>query len=350
MLLISILIATAGAQSIELPESLSSRAWASVGAETVAVDLAEELLADEPWLTAPATEMNDLRWERWGEWLRAESEAPEIDPRRRAGLVLFAAEQERWGNAWAHFERLGAAPEWAASLLPRLLVGAPATSPTGPGGFPRGLAEGVLLKPALPPAIEDDRPGSLRPRTMKISGLRVGQAVLDMKVVLEPSGIEVDILHVSGEAVTLSILLPEPPGQEIRVEYIDWMRQDERRAPLELTLLPGEEEHTLFGRFRHRGARLPSLPQGSLPVGFRRAGLRMEAPDDPQLAALARPLSQALGLLFEIPSEFVIWGSDPTPSPWTTTVLHLAHGLEGRQSLISIVSLVERYVLALGLK
>jgi len=335
-------------ESIHLPESSPARAWAAVGPETAPVELARELYGDEPWLATSEAHDPSLLWGRWSTWLREEGRREAIDPRRRAGLLSIAAGQGRWSAAWGHFERLGAEPGWAAALLPRLLPGVPAGHPTLPGGRPAPLATGVLLRPALPPPPAEDPPWSLRPRRAEVTGLVVGDSVLDFAISVEPSGVQVDLVHRSGPAVELRVLLPEPPGQEIRVEYVDWMRCDSLREPLLVEVLPGEEEHNLFGRFRPRRSPVPAVPNGGLPWGLERGGLWLEVRGEP--SAEERALARALGELFELESGCRAPGETGPNPAWEGTRVSLPSGEAGLRRRLELASLAEAYVLAGGLR
>ena len=328
-------------QGVELPEGPVARAWAGVGAETKPIDLAETLLASEPWRGDPAAATPDQRWSSWARWLGEEAGAEEPGPRRRAGLLLLAREQGRWRDAWVHLERLGGFPEWAAAAMPHLLPGVPAKSALGRGGLPGPLPDGVLLRPAPPPALEAKTRGRIGTRSARVEGLRIGEAVVTLVVSVEPSGVEVDLLHTGGGPATLRVLLPTPAGQEIRVEYIDWMRQDEVGLPLTLELQPGDEEHNLFGRFHPRHEPLPATPKGALPQQLQRGGLWIECAEGAPAEAEARAAVRAFGALLEVPTGIRRPGTLPA-SPWSATILHLpADEAEARRFLARIASAVE---------
>jgi hypothetical protein len=189
----------------------------------------------------------------------------------------------------------------------------------------------------------------LRPRQATLSGLRIGEAVVDLRVSLEPSGIEVDLLHVSGGPATLQVRLPEPPGQALQVEYIDWLRQDGARVPLALELLPGAEERSLFGRFQPRPRPMPALPSGPLPRCLARGGLWFETPSDDALARKAQPIARAIAELLGIPGGELAAGEPSASGFWNGTVVHLEAGARGLEKLIALLSMTEGFVLGGGL-
>ena len=61
---------------------------------------------------------------------------------------------------------------------------------------------GARIAPSLPPPLPPDAELTAN-RTAELRGLRVGAAVLDLRLELEPDGIQVDLDHVSGEACRL---------------------------------------------------------------------------------------------------------------------------------------------------
>ncbi len=327
----------------QLPASPAARAWASVGPETTPISLSEELLEQNPWLRRPRDADPELVWGRWGEWLGAERARELTDARERTGLLVLATSEARWSDAWLHFGRLGAAPRWAAAVLPHLFLGLPLDHPIEAGGIPAPLADGVLLTIAPPPAPAGAPRGSFVRRQASFPGLRIGAARVDLRITLEPSGVQVDLQHVGGDAASVRVLLPEPEGSEIRVEYIDWMREDERRAPLKLELLPGSEEHNLFGRFTERRERMPALPGQSLPESLKRGGLWIET--EGELEPELRAFASSLGSLFDLEAGLCSRKVPPPASPWTQTICHVGTGPTARARFMTLVSLAESYAL-----
>lgn len=350
MLLISVLLLFGSSGTLELPESPAARAWAGVGPESAPVELERALFHEDPWLAWPRKSGQTVEWQRWGEWLAAEGRSESADPRRRAGLMSIAAQQSRWSDAWVHFERLGGAPEWAAACLPRLLPGVPADHDVLAGGFPDALPAGIVLRPAVPPRIASDPRGSLRPRTAKVTGLVIGETTLDFTITVEPSGIQIDLEHQAGPGVEFAVILPEPAGQRVRIEYVDWMRQEMVRLPLPVKLVPGEEAVTLFGRFDRKSVVLPAAPKGRICAGLRRGGLSIEGPAEGELRESASALAAALGQAFGFPHSYRAYGEKRTVSPWSGVEMRLAPGQEGLETLIEIVSRAEGFVLDGGLQ
>ncbi|HIG12730.1 MAG TPA: hypothetical protein EYQ59_13880 [Planctomycetes bacterium] len=339
------------APTVVLPAGANARAWAGVGRETRAVDLGPELFKKQPWLQ-PGTPRADRRavWRGWGTLVKKEAQGERSDPGTRAALCLFATKEGRWRDAWNHLERLGGHPAWSAAVLPALLPGVPFDAPKGQGGLPGILDDGVLLRPAPPPPLT---PGTrYQTRESIVRGLRIGAATVDLRVTLDNSGIEVGLLHTSGAAVRVFVLLPEPEGLEIRVEYIDWMRQDERHGALELKLLPGEEERALFGRFKRRRLPLPASCGADLPRALAAGGLWFSWPglDSPgeaaELEEELRTAAEAMAALLDVPGGLIGIHEPPPRPPWNATIAHLPReAAEARRLLSAIASRLEAWVL-----
>ncbi len=345
MLLPLFLICQTLSSGVQLPESEAARAWAAVGPQTVPASIDEGLLVAAPWLVEISKASAQERWQTWADWLHLEAGADETSLPCRAGLLVLAADQDRWEDAWAHFSRLGGSPEWTAAMMPYLLPGISMAERPALGGLAAPLPDGVLLHPALPPALPGDPRGSLRHRIAKIDGIRLADATINMQITVEPSGVQVDLLHVSGGAVTLSVLLPETFGREITIEYIDWMREDVPHQALTVQLLPGSEELNLFGRYSRVGERLPQVPKGDLARGIRNGGLWFDCGEDPQLKQESLSFAKALGRVFDLPVGLTSAANPPLVEPWTPTVCHLPAGAAGRRKLLALASAAERYAL-----
>lgn len=221
-------------------------------------------------------------WTRWSADLAAARAPGQAEPEHEARLALFALEQMRWEDAWRHFARTSAEPAIVAGLLPRFLPGVDAGAPLAKDGFAGALADGVVLRPALPPAKGDAPPGRIERREMKLARLSVGKATLSLRVALEYDGVVVELAHVAGEPCALSVVLPCEAGYVFANEYVDWYAQETHGAPLGVTLKPGEEAHTLYGRLDLRPIRGPERVPERLPELVKRQGLVLElGPDDP---------------------------------------------------------------------
>ncbi len=327
---------------VELPEGPNARALAGVGAQTVALDLQRELLDERAWLR----DQGAATWTGWGAAVKCAAREPEGASAAHAALVLCAARQGRHQDAWGHLERLGGFPEWSAAMLPMLLPGVPLDSASGVGGLPGALPDGVLLTPAVPPHSGAQRPGRIEQRTATLHGLRIGEAILDFKITIDSSGIEVDLLHTGGGPATVRVLLPEPEGLEIRVEYIDWMRQDELRVPLTVELLPGEEEHNLFGRFRPRRSPLPSFSGELMPRALQFGGLWLAWSGDEALEPELRTAAEVMATTLGVPGGLIEQENSGSGSPWSATILHVPRERDAaRRFLSQIASRLEAWML-----
>ncbi|HUR27200.1 MAG TPA: hypothetical protein VM509_03380 [Planctomycetota bacterium] len=326
--------------SVELPPGPAARAFAGVGPTTAPTTLPGAALAtlDAPEWRTPGP------WTAWADAVRAEASATEPDPFRRAQLARTALAQGRFDDAWEHFAWTGAAPSVTAALLPQFLPGV--TQRAEAGGIVAALPDGALLQPAIPPPsvpAADVLLGRtwIERREMRLEGLRIGAATLAMKVKLESDGIQVEFEHRAGAAAHVRVLLPELADFEVRVAYVDWMRQDEVGRVLEFDIAPGDEEHTLFGRFKPRTIGWPTnLPQGT-PSALLRDGLELSFPEDAPDASLFRSAAPALESVLGL--RVTTNRADTAPFPGVE--LDLAEPNLARRKFVGMLTLTERYVL-----
>ncbi|MCP4035951.1 MAG: hypothetical protein GY733_03370 [bacterium] len=325
---------------IELPDSRAAKVWAAVGADTEPAPEPKglaDLLAPGAW-EKPAT------WRRWAALVAAEGKGDAPDPARRAELCLLAAGQKRAGDAWKHYEQLGASPAWAARTLPYLVPGVPPGTTIGPGGSINGLASGALLRPLTPPTSEGVPARALQWRTASVPKLAIGDAFVDFSIAVESSGVQVDVTHVEGEPVKIGVLLPEPPGWDVRVEYLDWMRQETLHEPLLFDVVPDEERHSLFGRILEARAVVPRALPKRLPAQLLQGGLELVlAPNDHEqalYAVVAEELAKLLSIEVRVRTE------GEALAGWTGTRYRMASGSQRRMKASALVSSVEEFVMA----
>ena len=190
-------------------------------------------------------------WRAWGEdlqALRASDKARRVAARAR--LALVALEQERPDDAWEHLAALRGDEGALAALLPRFLPGIPAGAALGAGGHAGALADGVELRPALPYEPLREGGGAWAPRAARLDGLVVGKARIGLELAVEGEGVQVTVRHQGGEAASVKVRIPRHPEYAIEAEFVDWWQQDTLGTAWELDLVPGGEEHVLYGRFK----------------------------------------------------------------------------------------------------
>ena len=322
-----------------LPEGPAARAWASVDPSSPIKDewmdelkeaTRDALRAQEPWQTPAA-------WEAWSDWISVERRGAV----ESAGLALLAAKGGREEDAWRHYAALVSDPVIAAAVIPRLLPGIPAElSASEP------LPDGCLLRPIPPPGALAAARGRTRPVTAS-AVLEVGEATLRLVISIEPSGVEVALHHLSGGPVTLQVQLPELLEREVRVSYIDWMRQDERNAPLSATLTPGMEAPVqLFGRFLGRSEALPASPTGSLPKQLLAAGLWIESEGQGEIPPIQSAAGAALSSALGVPGGARRAQKSTFTLPSAGLVIHLPDGPQGARTLSRIVRAAEAWLLS----
>jgi len=332
------------ALTVTLPDGPAAKAWAGVDAATVPAELPagwRVLEADDPW-SRPET------WKLWADLVAAEREGEAPRAEQRAGLALLARAHGRAQDAWGHFGTLTAAPEWAAAVLPYLLPGAPASARATRGGDPGVLPPGVVLAPLVPPSHPGAQPGDVEVLDAEVRGVRIGEARVALRVRLETGGVQVDVEHLGGGPARLFVLLPEPEGFEIRVEYNDWMVQDTLRQPLEVRLEPDAPPVSLWGRFLERPPLLPRGPAGRLPAQLALGGLALEVaaedPDRALLDAAAAQLERLLGIAVRVHAAGES-ASEDADAGWSGTRVRLSAGAERAALLRGIASAAEAYLL-----
>ncbi len=300
--------------------------------------------------SAPGQAWDWTRPLHWNLWAKAlQQEARESDPAARATLCILARAQGRMGDAWKHYERLGADPAWVAAVTHYLLPGAPLDSKVLMGGVLAPLPNGVLLRPCLPPLPELKEgqvpalPGGVLWRKASVRHMRIGEAWVDLTISVEDSGVQIDVAHRGGQPARVSIVIPEPEGYEIRLEYLDWMQTESLRQPIVVDLKPGEEPHTLWGRMMPAPKARPTPKPGHLPAGLREEGLFLELPEsDPQLPQL-QAISQTLADLLKIPVS--LGSSDHHKAAWTGTRMVLGPGPERASQLVWLAAATESFLL-----
>lgn len=291
----------------------------------------------------PAGWGGERAWRRWVELVRAEARAPEPDPRRRVELALLARMQRRDADAWWHLSRAAADPSLVAAALPAFLPGVPLELL----GSAEDLPDGVLLRPALPPALHDRR-GSLRQlagRTMEHRFVRVAGALLMMRVVIEGDGVQVDVTHREGPEVRLSIAPPVPPGVEIGAIYADWESLDGNPEAAELVLSADAPSHSIWGRFLPRAERWPApLPDPDRPPQPREE-LVLVVPAERRGEPVFARFAEALAELYELPCELVDENAGPGRHLLEPVAIHLGSGAESERKLVAMIGLAEAWAL-----
>lgn len=337
--------------AVELPAGPAARAFAGVGPQTVAAPLPGGPLGG---LETPEWRALEA-WQNWAAAVGAEAGASEPDPMRRAGLAQIALAQGRWDDAWDHFAATGGEPAVCAALLPSFLpgvrTGASANADAngfsvGKGGLVSALPDGVLLRPAAPPPSVPAAEVALgrawiERREMRLDRLQIGAAELSMKVGLESDGIQIDFEHRGGGSAHVRVLLPELADFELSVAYVDWMRQDEVNRVLEFDIAPGDEPHTLFGRFRTRTIAWPTnLPTNS-PRFLVEHGLAFDfasaAPDAEVFRAAGPGFAKILGLPVSL--------NPGSTGSFAGVRIDLSDPAVARRKFLGMVTLAERFAL-----
>lgn len=241
-------------------------------------------------------------WRTWASLVMAEAEEPGRDPARRAQLALLARAQGRGQDAWQHLIALDGQPAWIAAVAPRLFPGIPMDVPLGPGGRPKSIPAGTILRPLLPPRSPEAPTWRIEWRNASYGLLPVGESEVDLLMMLEGTGVQAEFTHRRGPAVQLGMLLPEPEAHEIRVEYINWSRQDALRVPMVVTISAEDEEpQALYGRIRALPAQFPTPVAGHVPRQLTEGGLWLDLPEGDADREWLEPLTGVLSDLVGAP-------------------------------------------------
>lgn len=332
-----LLLSPLTAGDVLLPEGPAARAWASVDpTEALSDDWIKSLGEDAPAvLSQPDPWSQPEGWRSWGRWLSSS----ERTSSESAALALLAARGGRPKDAWAHYASLVADPQAAAAVMPRLLPGLPADlSPGAP------LSVGSLLRPIPPPGAFDAARGVVGPVTASTT-FQIGEAEVRLVISVERAGVEAKLHHISGEATSLYLQLPELPRREVRVTYIDWLRQETPNDPLLVELNPEMDGPVhLFGRFMPREESLPALPRERLPAQLLEVGLWLEIGAESAPTALQAAAAEAITTSLGVPGGVRRANSVEASSPSAGIVVRLREGAPGARALSRIASATEAWV------
>jgi hypothetical protein len=235
-----------------------------------------------------------------------------------------------------------------SALLPSFLPGVPPHTKLTSEAMP-ALRDGVELRPSLPPPSDKAEPGRIDVRAMKIESFVVGGATLSMRVAVEVEGVQIDIDHRSGGEAHLSIVIPEPEEIAIGNEYVDWMVQETHHAPLAFEIKPGDETHTIYGRFEVRTLTHPTRLPDNVPAQLRGGALWLLVPERSDFFdAVAKSVRNVpLGLDCRVITSAEEAGSKRVPSDVVRgTTIDLRAREERDEKLRWLVSSIERFLLA----
>lgn len=331
---------------LELPDGPAAKAFAAIAPEAEEVEVPS---LPTPPLSEPAG------WEAWAGYVETAGTGTEGErARARAALLLLAREEGRAAEAWTHFVALRDQPRWSVTLISQLLPGVPAGTEILPGGAPGALPNGVLLKPTIPPA-EPLPSGGLRGRKALVRGLQIGEAKVDFEITFDAYGVQIDLRWIEGEPTSVRVLMPQPEGYTVRVEYVDWMRQDNVGEERLVELGPETAEITLFGRILPSKKLYPRAEPGQLSRGLELSGFILSLPPNEtetseaehaaelrRLQAAARGMARASGLQVALETA-----EKPVLIPGATLIRLPAPGPEREALLRWLVSAIEAHRLQL---
>jgi hypothetical protein len=234
------------------------------------------------------------------------------------------------------------------ALLPDFLFGrAGAALPraTSPGARGLALESGAGIRPALPPPSADAVRGLPDRRELVVERLPVGDALVLLRLELDPDGVQLEVQHLSGGAATLSVVLPVPADRETHAEYRDWEKLDTIGEPHVFELAPGGERQTAWARFRDLPSEWPTEFPEELTAQLRLEGLLLRTtasdPDRAWLAHAAAAFGRVLGAEARLSADL----EEPAGG---ALELGLAPGPARARKLFALLGLAERFALERG--
>lgn len=307
------------------------RTWALVDAR-----VEPALPADLPLGAAD----RDENWTRWAERIAAcRAASPAERAAARLWAAAFAARGERSDDAWDHLAQAGEAPAGLRALLPLL---APGVAPGDLAAWPR-LPEGARLAPLCPPPAVPAREvllglGRVREGRAIVRGFQVGAATLELSLSVEGDGVMIELAHRGGGACTLVLQVPVAPDFALTHVTLDWDEVPDPRAGVRVSLAPGGESVTVFGRWRPRRIAWPTSTPRGLHAEAELDGLCLWLPPGERAAGLSAGLAGLLDVAVRV--------DDGLLPPARGVVLDLRDDSTHAAKLAGIVSLAERFALA----
>lgn len=329
--------------TFELPAGPAATAWSAAnGAQAPALIDARlaKLLDPGAWDGA----------DNWAAWSAAVRRAP--DGGARAELAAAALGQGRDEDAWDHFAALSASPATMLALLPAF---APGVHSGGAAAFDAQgfwcVPDGAHLTPRLPPL---DRPaserllglGRLERRAITVRGVKIGGALVDMRVSVEHDGVQIDFDALEGTAARCTVSIPSPLDFELTTTYCDWERTADVRKPIAVRLEPGAPTLTLYGRCQPRDVRWPSARPAELEARTQLQGFALVCAPGDEACERVRGFAAALERLTGVPAtaESLAAGA-PTANPLATRI-DLSRGPERDRKFRALVSTAETWALS----
>jgi len=339
----------ASGTSFQLPPGPARAAWGDAPASEI------RSIPPAPWREKLAPEVWDDE-RNWTTWAASVGRARN-DAAAHFELAAAALGQGRDEDAWEHFALAPRGVEQRGerlALLTAFLPGVP--SAQAGASWSDGelrLPDGVTLAPRLPPL---DRPvrerllgmGRLERREMRVDGLRIGAARLDLRVAIEQDGLQLDFENLSGGPAKLRLALPCPLDFELRGVYVDWQKLESPTSPLELELSADGPPLVVYARFAPLLVSWPSTWPTELEPRVRQHGfVLVGAPADPLLPRL-RGFAAALEPLVGVAGrcEALAVGA-PGAHPLATR-LDFSRGLDRESKWRALVGAAEAWALRRG--
>jgi hypothetical protein len=231
----------------------------------------------------------------------------------RLTLCLIAKAQGRDQDAWRHFERLGDGPSEVACALPHLWPGIPFGTPIGLGGRLE-LPADTLLQPAFPTLPPEEGPAGSGPQKMTwMQGLQVAGQALELRLTLQPEGLELDLWNRGDTTLAIRAILPSPRNFECSYTYSDWEKTIDPHLGIAVQLpAQREEAWTLFTRLKPAFEAWPSSPKPGT-AWFEDRSLRLILGPRENPTPALETLAEVLRVQLDVPVDFASIDDKPAP-------------------------------------
>jgi hypothetical protein len=146
--------------------------------------------------------------------------------------------------------------------------------------------------------------------------------------------------------VHVRLRLPKPIDFDIGMLYIDWQRQPDSNAELDVMLAPGSETVTVFARFQPQAVTWPSLAPRELDMRAKEHGFALAIRPGDESASMIDGFAHGLARLLACPASVVVLDPAHAPQAWPGITLDLAASSERERKLRGMISSAERFALA----
>lgn len=324
------------APELHLPDGPAGRAWSARGPDVRAASIPPEIQS----LARPSAWNERETWLRWSADLKiVQDRGPDVEL-ARVRLALAALSQGRSEDAWEHFAALGQAPQWMDALVPYLVFGGPT----------REFADGALIAPSFPPLGGPARErtlglGRLEQRELRWTGVKIGPAVVDVRIAMEYDGVQLEFEHKSGGTAQVAVVMPEPLDFELTSVYVDWEREPQAAGPHQVTLSAEVPLMSVYARCKPVQLLWPMTLPSELEARAREHGFEVLVAASEASSPRALGFADALQALTGVPARVSSEGDARESAAWHGVTLDFARGPERVRKFRTLLSQLERFAL-----